>query len=61
HDEFPDLTFDFTAKVEHLVKHPDVVEQLRKSGAVFVVSAVESLNDRVLSILDKGHMRADVQ
>jgi hypothetical protein len=33
---------------------------MRDSGCVFVVSAVESLNDDVLLHLDKGHTAADV-
>ncbi|UCE04297.1 MAG: radical SAM protein [Candidatus Latescibacterota bacterium] len=60
HAEFPDLTFDFTAKVEHIRRHRDVVAELGQLGALFMVSAVESLNDRVLAILDKGHTQADV-
>ena len=60
HDEFPDLTFDFTAKIEHILEHSDIVPELAHCGAIFAVTAVESLSDRVLSILDKGHTRADV-
>ena len=60
HSEYPGLTFDFTAKVEHLVRHADLLPELRAAGAIFVVSAVESLCDRVLEKLDKGHTRADV-
>jgi radical SAM superfamily enzyme YgiQ (UPF0313 family) len=60
HAEFPDLTFDFTAKVEHILKHRDLFPELAALGCVFMVSAVESLSDRVLAILDKGHTRADV-
>jgi hypothetical protein len=33
---------------------------LRELGCIFIVSAVESLSDRVLYLLDKGHSRADV-
>ncbi len=58
-ERFPDLTFDFTAKVEHLVRHPGLLPELRRCGALFVTSAVESLSDRVLARLDKGHTRAD--
>jgi hypothetical protein len=58
-ERFPDLTFDFTAKVEHLVRHADLLPELRRAGALFVTSAVESLSDRVLARLDKGHTRAD--
>ncbi|BDG01677.1 CUAEP/CCAEP-tail radical SAM (seleno)protein [Anaeromyxobacter oryzae] len=59
HARFPDVGFDFTAKVEHLVGQPDVVAELGGLGAVFVTSAVESLSDRVLEKLAKGHTRAD--
>jgi radical SAM superfamily enzyme YgiQ (UPF0313 family) len=57
---FPGMTFDFTAKVEHLVRHAGLLPELVACGAVFVVSAVESLSDRVLARLAKGHGRADV-
>jgi radical SAM superfamily enzyme YgiQ (UPF0313 family) len=60
HDAFPSLTFDVTTKVEHLLKHRDLLPELRRLGCAFVVSAVESLSDRVLALLDKGHTRADV-
>ena len=59
--EFPSLTFDFTAKIEHLLKHRDLVPEMARLGCLFVVSAVESIEDRVLAILDKGHTRADVE
>jgi radical SAM superfamily enzyme YgiQ (UPF0313 family) len=60
HARHPDLTFDFTAKVEHLVAHAALLPELRACGAIFAVSAVESLSDRVLERLDKGHTRVDV-
>jgi radical SAM superfamily enzyme YgiQ (UPF0313 family) len=56
----PGVTFDFTAKVEHLVRHADLLPELAAQGALFAVSAVESLSDRVLGKLDKGHTRDDV-
>ena len=60
HQEFPNLTFDFTAKVEHILKHREMIPEFAKTGCIFVVSAVESLSDTVLEHLDKGHTRADV-
>jgi radical SAM superfamily enzyme YgiQ (UPF0313 family) len=57
----PALTFDFTAKVEHLVRDPRLLAALAGAGALFVTSAVESLSDRVLERLAKGHTRADVE
>jgi radical SAM superfamily enzyme YgiQ (UPF0313 family) len=59
HARHPHLTFDFTAKVEHLVRHREEVAELAALGAAFVTSAVESLSDRVLRKLAKGHDRAD--
>jgi hypothetical protein len=59
HQRFPELTFDFTAKVEHLLKHAHVLTEFATHGGAFVVSAVESFNDTVLTNLAKGHTRAD--
>ncbi len=59
HHEYPFLTYDVTIKVEHLLKHADALPTLRDTGCAFVTSAIESVDDRVLSILDKGHTKAD--
>ena len=59
HCEFPQRTYDVTIKVEHLLKHAVHLATLRDTGCAFVTTAVESLDDRVLSILDKGHTHAD--
>jgi radical SAM superfamily enzyme YgiQ (UPF0313 family) len=60
HAEFPGITFDITTKVEHLVRHRDLLPELGALGCLFVVSAVESLSDTVLTHLAKGHRRRDV-
>ncbi|HWN82280.1 MAG TPA: radical SAM protein, partial [Candidatus Udaeobacter sp.] len=60
HRRHPAVTFDVTVKVEHLLQHLELLPELRALGCAFVVSAVESLSDRVLANLDKGHTRADV-
>ncbi len=59
HREFPTLTYDVTIKIEHLLKHPELIAKLRDTGCLFVVSAVESLDDCILEKLQKGHTRAD--
>ena len=61
HTAFPRLTFDFTAKIEHLLRHRDRLAELAELGCAFIVSAAESLNDTVLTHLDKGHTRADIE
>ena len=60
HREFPNVTFDATIKIEHLLKQRHLLQELRANGCAFVVSAVESLNDDVLLRLDKGHTSADI-
>ncbi len=58
--EFPQVTYDATIKVEHLLRHCEHLPLLRETGCAFVVSAVESVDDYVLRhILEKGHTRAD--
>jgi hypothetical protein len=58
HAEFPRLTFDFTAKIEHLLAQRAHLAELAALGCLFVVTAAESLDDRVLAYLAKGHTRA---
>jgi len=60
HAKFPSMTFDATIKVEHLLKHRDLLPEMREQGCVFIVSAVESLNDDVLRHLHKGHTSTDI-
>ncbi len=50
-----DISFDATIKVEHILKYPSLIEKMAASGCSMITSAVESLNDEVLSRLDKGH------
>ena len=59
HERFPDVTFDCTVKVEHVLRYADVWPEFAAAGCVFVVSAFESVDDAVLDRLDKGHTTAD--
>ena len=60
HAEFPQLTYDVTIKIEHLLRHAEHLPMLRDTGCVFVTSALESINEQVLSRLDKGHTQEDI-
>jgi hypothetical protein len=60
HAEFPHLTFDVTAKIEHILKRRSLMPQLSALGCLFVISAVESFCDQVLALLHKGHSEADI-
>jgi hypothetical protein len=59
HERFPDVTFDCTVKVEHVLRHAELWPEFAASGCVFVVSAFESVDDAVLERLDKGHTAVD--
>jgi radical SAM superfamily enzyme YgiQ (UPF0313 family) len=58
HAAHPSVSYDVTIKVEHLLQHRELLPRLVESGCAFVTSAVESVDDRVLGLLDKGHTRA---
>lgn len=59
HARWPELTFDCTVKVEHILRHADLWPEFAAAGCLFVVSAFESVNDETLTLLDKGHTTAD--
>jgi radical SAM superfamily enzyme YgiQ (UPF0313 family) len=58
-ERFPEVTFDCTVKVEHILHHEGVWAELAAAGCLFVVSAFESVDDATLDRLDKGHTTAD--
>lgn len=60
HHEFPELTFDFTTKIEHILRHQSMFAEFAQLRCLFVISAVESFSDVVLTQLRKGHTREDI-
>ena len=60
HEAFPSLTFDFTTKIEHILKNREHFPEFAQLGCRFVISAVETLNEQILTILEKHHTRTDV-
>ena len=59
YQRFPDLTYDVTIKIEHLLKHARFIPTLRETGCVLITSAVEAVDETILAIFDKRHTRAD--
>ena len=59
HEHYPGLTYDVTIKVEHLLRYAYHFQTLARTGCLFITTAVEAVDDEVLSILDKGHTRND--
>jgi len=60
HAEFPQVTFDMTTRIEHILQHRDLMPEFAALGCVFVISAVESVSELVLENIEKGHTKADV-
>ena len=59
HQAFPELTFDATIKIQHLIDHAELLPELRRSGCLFITSAVEAVDDDILRFLDKNHTSRD--
>jgi radical SAM superfamily enzyme YgiQ (UPF0313 family) len=59
HRAHPDVSYDVTIKIEHLLRHRGLLSRLAETGCLFVTSAAESLDDLVLARLEKGHTRRD--
>jgi len=59
HARHPDVTYDVTIKVQHLVRHPDVLGVLASTGCLLVTTAVEAFDEQILIRFDKNHSRVD--
>jgi hypothetical protein len=59
HEAFPRVTFDATIKIQHLIDHAELLPELRRSGCLFITSAVEAVDDDILRLLDKNHTGRD--
>ena len=60
HSAHPNLTFDVTVKVEHILAHESVWPEMASLGVLFVVSAFETVDEATLVILDKNHTVPDM-
>jgi len=59
HAEFPEVTYDATIKIEHIINQREILPLLKTTGCLFITSAVESVDDAVLRYLDKNHNGKD--
>jgi len=60
HAAHPELSFDVTVKVEHVLAHHKLWTKMSELGVLFVVSAFESVDGDTLEILDKNHTVEDM-
>ena len=54
------MTYDSTIKVEHIIKYEKYFKELSPLNMIFVISAFETTNDEVLTILEKNHSSVDL-
>jgi len=59
HTEFPQVTYDATIKIQHLLAHAELLPLLKETGCLFITAAVEAVDDQILEHLDKNHTNAD--
>lgn len=59
HEEFPNVTYDVTIKVQHILDRRDLMPELKRTGCAFITTAVESVNDQILEYFDKNHTNSD--
>jgi radical SAM superfamily enzyme YgiQ (UPF0313 family) len=54
HERFPDLTYDFTTRVDHIVENQESIREMARLGVRFITSALEFPSQKVLDALKKG-------
>lgn len=59
HAQFPQVSYDCTIKIQHLIAHADLLPTLKETGCLFITSAAESVDDEILERLAKRHTDAD--
>ena len=58
-EAFSHVTFDATIKIQHIIDHAELLPELRRSGCLFITSAVEAVDDEILRLLAKDHTGRD--
>src|SRR4029079_7395183 len=58
-EAFPEVTFDATIKVQHIIEHAALLPEMRRLGCEFITSAVEAVDDDILRNLAKNHSSRD--
>jgi hypothetical protein len=59
HAEYPEVTYDATIKIQHLLAYPELLPVLKDTGCLFITSAIESVDDRILEYFSKNHTNTD--
>jgi radical SAM superfamily enzyme YgiQ (UPF0313 family) len=61
HAEFPDLTYDFTTRIDHILEHEEALREMKDLGVRFITSALEFPTQMVLDVVSKEISLADIE
>ncbi|MFB4212861.1 RCCLKC-tail radical SAM protein [Shouchella sp. 1P09AA] len=59
--EFPNLTYDFTTRVDHILENKETLVELRNLGVKFITSALEFPSEQVLDEVAKETSVTDIE
>ncbi|ACK92793.1 TPA: radical SAM protein [Bacillus cereus] len=61
HEEFPELTYDFTTRVDHILENKKTLAEMKELGVKFITSALEFPSEEVLDAVAKDTSVADIE
>jgi radical SAM superfamily enzyme YgiQ (UPF0313 family) len=59
--EFPDLTYDFTTRVDHVNENKEIISEMAGLGVKFITTALEFPSKKVVDELDKEITIKDIE
>ncbi|NUU75247.1 MULTISPECIES: arsinothricin biosynthesis radical SAM protein ArsL [Paenibacillus] len=61
HEDFPDLTYDFTTRVDHILENKETLAEMKGLGVKFITSALEFPSEVVLDAVAKDTSIQDIE
>lgn len=61
HEEFPNLTYDFTTRVDHILENKEIIAEMKELGVKFITSALEFPSEEVLDAVAKNISVKDIE
>ncbi|MGV2929430.1 RCCLKC-tail radical SAM protein, partial [Macrococcus capreoli] len=61
HTLFPELTYDFTTRIDHILENKDKIKEMKELNVKFITSALEFPNEEVLDAVAKNTSVKDIE
>ncbi|MBL0389137.1 radical SAM protein [Tumebacillus sp. ITR2] len=61
HEEFPELTYDFTLRIDHILENKEILLEMAGLNVAFVTSALEFPSEEVLDAVAKYTSLEDIE